>query len=92
MPYTANLLYNGSSFSGTTGELLRTLGAETDAAAIAEAERLLRSWRVVAGVEGAEPPAAGVVAKDGHEFVCCIVNQPTAEAHPTAADDLHSIN
>jgi hypothetical protein len=91
MSYTADFVYNNLAFSGAVGKLLRQLDAETDTAAIAEAERLLRSCRVVAGVEGAEPPAAGVVAKDGQEFVCCIVNQPTDKAFSVAADTLRSM-
>lgn len=87
MPYTADLLYNGSRLGKEPEKSSRALGAETDDAAITEAERMLRSSRIVAGVEGGEPPAAGVISKDGQEFVCCIVNQPT-DATPHAATDV----
>lgn len=87
MPYTANLLYKASSTDGNPDKPLRKLGAETDTAAIAEAERLLRSSRVIAGIEGGEAPDAGVIAKDGEEFVCCIVNQPAEEASAGMAND-----
>lgn len=92
MPYKADLLFNGSSLSQEASNLTRELGAETDAAAITEAERLLRSRRILAGVEGTEPPAAGVISKDGEEFVCCIVNQPTDEPSSTSADGLQSLS
>ena len=90
MPYKADLLFNGSSPSHEAGNPTRELGAKTDAAAIAEAERLLRSSRVVAGVEGTKPPSAGVISKDGKEFVCCIVNRPTDEASSAFVDKLQS--
>ena len=92
MSYTADFVYNNLAFSGAVGKLLRQLDAESDTAAIAEAERLLRSCRVVAGVEGAEPPAAGVIAKDGEEFVCCIVNPPIEEVVSASGDKLRPMN
>ena len=92
MPYTADLLFDGSYVGDTAGKLLRKLNAETDAAAIAEAECMLRSQRVVAGVQGAKPPAAGVIAKDGQEFVCCIVNQPTDETSLADSDKLQAMS
>lgn len=79
MPYTSSLLFDASRMSQAAETAPRKLCAETDAGAIAEAERLLRSSRVVAGVNGGDPPQAGVIAKDGEEFVCLIVNPPLPE-------------
>jgi hypothetical protein len=92
MPYTTDLIFDASNTDKAAEKPPRKLRADTDASAIAEAERLLRSSRVVAGVNGDEPPAAGVISKDGQEFVCVIVNPPaseTAEDPSSLADPSH---
>lgn len=80
MPYTTNLFLDIPSLNKAASRL----SAENDADAIVEAERLLRSSRVVAGAKGERPPTAGVVYKDGQEFVCVIVNPPIPEDLPGA--------
>lgn len=85
MPYTSNLIFDASRASEVAETPPRELCADTDAGAIAEAARALRASRVVAGVKGNDPPQAGVIAKDGQEFVCVIVNPPLPETGETLA-------